>query len=75
MLLIVYFFFKDVKFGVLSFLFNFLSGYGWNLGFKLYNWMGEVIEKKVGNKDIIFGEVNGCYVVKYIFFLLLFGKC
>lgn len=33
--------------------------------------MGEVIEKKVGNKDIIFGEVNGCYVVKYIYFFIV----
>lgn len=67
MLSIVYFFFKDAKFGVLSLLPNLLSGYGWNPGLKLYNWMGEVIEKKVGNKDITFGEVNGCHVVKYIF--------
>lgn len=66
MLSIVYFF-KDAKFGVLSLLPNLLSGYGWNPGLKLYNWMGEVIEKKVGNKDITFGEVNGCHVVKYIF--------
>lgn len=68
MLSIVYFFFKDAKFGVLSLLPNLLSGYGWNPGLKLYNWMGEVIEKKVGNKDITFGEVNGCHVVKYIYF-------
>lgn len=67
MLSIVYFFFKDAKFGVLSLLPNLLSGYGWNPGLKLYNWMGEVIEKKVGNKDITFGEVNGFHVVKYIF--------
>nr|XP_034309105.1 uncharacterized protein LOC105339290 [Crassostrea gigas] len=47
----------DAKFGVLSLLPNLLSGYGWNPGLKLYNWMGEVIEKKVGNKDITFGEL------------------
>lgn len=50
-------FMLDVKFGVFSFLFNFLIGYGWNFGNRIYNWFGEVIEKKMGNKDVIFNEV------------------
>ncbi|XP_034310153.2 uncharacterized protein [Magallana gigas] len=49
--------FLDAKFGVLSLLPNLLTGYGWNPGNRIYNWFGEVIEKKMGNKDVTFGEL------------------
>lgn len=49
--------FLDAKFGVLSLLPNLLTGYGWNPGNRIYNWFGEVIEKKMGNKDLTFGEL------------------
>lgn len=76
--IIIFFFYKDATFGVLSLLPNLLSGYGWNPGMKLYNWMGEVIEKKMGNKDITFGEVNWlswCKLHSYMYmYLLPLGK-
>lgn len=53
-------FMSDAKFGVLSLLPNLLTGYGWNPGNRIYNWFGEVIEKKMGNKDVTFGEVCVC---------------
>ncbi|XP_062596014.1 uncharacterized protein LOC134257419 isoform X2 [Saccostrea cucullata] len=49
--------FLDAKFGVLSLLPNLLSGYGWNPGNRIYNWFGEKMEQKMGNKDVTFGEL------------------
>lgn len=56
-------FVSDAKFGVLSLLPNLLTGYGWNPGNRIYNWFGEVMEKKTGNKDVTFGEVCVCVCV------------
>lgn len=58
-------FMSDAKFGVLSLLPNLLTGYGWNPGNRIYNWFGEVIEKKMGNKDVTFGEVCVCWIVNF----------
>lgn len=58
-------FMSDAKFGVLSLLPNLLTGYGWNPGNRIYNWFGEVIEKKMGNKDVTFGEVCVCWLVNF----------
>nr|XP_022306873.1 uncharacterized protein LOC111113157 isoform X3 [Crassostrea virginica] len=49
--------FLDARFGVLSLLPNLLQGYGWNPGNRIYNWFGEVMEQKTGNKDITFSEL------------------
>lgn len=57
---------SDAKFGVLSLLPNLLTGYGWNPGNRIYNWFGEVIEKKMGNKDVTFGEVCVCWLVNFL---------
>ncbi|XP_052682469.1 uncharacterized protein LOC128163052 [Crassostrea angulata] len=46
----------DAKFGILSLLPNLLTGYGWNPAARLYNWFGELFEKKMGNKDVTFYE-------------------
>lgn len=46
----------DAKFGILSLLPNLLTGYGWNPAARLYNWFGELLEKKMGNKDVTFYE-------------------
>ncbi|XP_065929686.1 uncharacterized protein [Magallana gigas] len=50
-------FLSDAKFGILSLLPNLLTGYGWNPAARLYNWFGELLEKKMGNKDVTFYEV------------------
>ncbi|XP_065930254.1 uncharacterized protein [Magallana gigas] len=46
----------DAKCGILSLLPNLLTRYGWHPGNRFYNWFGELLEKKMGNKDVTFDE-------------------
>ena len=49
-------FMSTVKFGLhVHKLFNYL---GWNSGNKMFEWLGEKIEKKTGNKDFTFRQVR-----------------
>lgn len=47
----------DFRFGRFSYLLNFLLGYGCNFVKKFYKWFGDLLEKKMGNIDVIFEEV------------------
>nr|XP_034310168.1 uncharacterized protein LOC105319593 [Crassostrea gigas] len=46
----------DAKCGILSLLPNLLTRYGWHPGNRFYNWLGQLLEKKMGNKDVTFDE-------------------
>uniref|UniRef100_A0A8W8MC69 PNPLA domain-containing protein n=1 Tax=Magallana gigas TaxID=29159 RepID=A0A8W8MC69_MAGGI len=46
----------DAKCGILSLLPNLLTRYEWHPGNRFYNWFGELLEKKMGNKDVTFDE-------------------
>ncbi|XP_050419089.2 uncharacterized protein LOC126832377 [Patella vulgata] len=49
--------FIDHSCGYCSLLPNLLSGYGWNPGNKIYEWLGDKMRLKTGNPDVTFQEV------------------
>uniref|UniRef100_K1QW66 EF-hand domain-containing protein n=1 Tax=Magallana gigas TaxID=29159 RepID=K1QW66_MAGGI len=46
----------DSTYGKLSYLPNLMSGYGCNPANKFYDWFGELLEKKMDEKDVTFEE-------------------
>ena len=51
-------YFADATFGILSFLPNILSKFGWNPGDRLLKHIDKVIAKKTGIADITFRQVK-----------------
>ncbi|KAK6167414.1 hypothetical protein SNE40_021448 [Patella caerulea] len=49
--------FIDHSCGYCSLLPNLLSGYGWNPGKKIYEWLGDKMRHKTGKSDVTFQEV------------------
>nr|XP_022321598.1 uncharacterized protein LOC111123502 [Crassostrea virginica] len=49
--------FFDASFGWLSFLSNLLRFFGWHPMNSLYDFFGEIVEKKLGNKDATFNDL------------------
>ncbi|XP_022320772.2 uncharacterized protein LOC111122994 [Crassostrea virginica] len=49
--------FYDASFGWLSFLYNLLRFFGWHPMNSLYDFFGEIVEKKLGNKDATFNDL------------------
>ena len=49
--------FLDHRYGILSFLPNMFSGYGWNPGNRFREWFGDILEQVTNNRDITFQQV------------------
>ncbi|XP_022101302.1 uncharacterized protein LOC110984947 [Acanthaster planci] len=49
--------FLDATFGKLSLLPNMLRKFGWHPGNKIYEWFGDRVQAKMGNRDLTFEEL------------------
>lgn len=48
---------SDARWGYFSLLPNLYRYYGWNPGNRIFEWFGDKIEQKTGNKDATFQDV------------------
>ena len=51
-------FIPDARFGVFSLLPNMLWRFGWHPGRKIFEYFGNKIEAKMGNRDLTFDQVR-----------------
>ncbi|XP_022101336.1 uncharacterized protein LOC110984974 isoform X2 [Acanthaster planci] len=49
--------FLDAAFGKLSLLPNMLRKFGWHPGNRIYEWFGDIVQKKMGNRDLTFEDL------------------
>ncbi|NCG21315.1 MAG: hypothetical protein GWP91_20085 [Rhodobacterales bacterium] len=48
---------RDARFGRMSELFNLFTIYGFNPGFRLMEWLGDLLEQRVGAADVTFKQL------------------
>ena len=50
--------FVDHPCGLCSLLPNLIRDFGWNPGDRYFEWLGDIIERKTGNRDLTFKQVS-----------------